>query len=78
LLTMLVTSYLQRRYREAGTDKVDLGKQLIDFFHLYGVMFNYDQVGISIRKDGCYFQKMKRGWYSVDDRNRTKLCVENP
>jgi len=36
LLTMLVTSYLQRRYKEGGTDKIDLGKHLVDFFYLYG------------------------------------------
>jgi len=42
LLTMLVTSYLQRRYKEGGTDKISLGKHLIDFFQLYGSVFNYD------------------------------------
>jgi DNA polymerase sigma len=42
LLTMLVTSYLQRKYKEGGTDKIDLGKHLVDFFQLYGVTFNYD------------------------------------
>jgi len=66
LLTMLVTSYLQRRYKEGGTDKMDLGKHLVDFFQLYGTVFNYDNVGISIRKEGSYFSKEKRGWESND------------
>ena len=36
LLTMLVTSYLQRKYKEGGTDKMDLGRHLISFLELYG------------------------------------------
>ena len=40
-------------------------------------MFNYDMVGISIRKEGSYFMKEKRGWES-HDQNRSRLCVENP
>jgi len=66
LLTMLVTSYLQRTYKVGGTDKMDLGKHLIDFFELYGSKFNYDEIGISIRKEGSYFRKDKRGWDSND------------
>ena len=50
LLTMLVTSYLQREYKKGGTDKIDLGRHLINFFELYGQIFNYEHVGISIRK----------------------------
>ncbi len=31
LLTMMVTSYLQRCYKEGGTDNIDLGKHLMNF-----------------------------------------------
>lgn len=62
LLTMLVTSYLQREYKKGGTDKIDLGRHLVQFFDLYGQTFNYENVGISIRKEGSYFSKEKRGW----------------
>ena len=75
---MLVTSYLQREYKKGGTDKVDLGRHLVQFFDLYGQTFNYDQVGISIRKEGSYFSKEKRGWEGRDERSRSRLCVENP
>ncbi|CDW88948.1 UNKNOWN [Stylonychia lemnae] len=78
LLTMLVTSYLQRRYKEGGTDKIDLGRHLIDFLELYGTKFNYEDIGISIRDDGFYYQKSKRGWQGYDERTRSKLSVENP
>lgn len=64
LLTMLVTSYLQRMYKRGGTDKMDLGYHLVEFFKLYGHDFNYDHVGISIRKEGSYFSKEKKGWES--------------
>ena len=46
LLTMLVTSYLQREYKKGGTDKIDLGRHLVQFFDLYGQTFNYENVGI--------------------------------
>jgi non-canonical poly(A) RNA polymerase PAPD5/7 len=78
LLTMLVTSHLQRQYKKGGTENMDLGKHLIDFFELYGTVFNYEDIGISIRKGGKYFQKSDRGWDSLDDRSSFRLCVENP
>lgn len=77
LLTMLVTSYLQRQYKQGNTDKIDLGRHLLEFFHLYGMVFNYDQVGISIRKEGFYFDKNTEGWGN-HEQNRSRLCVENP
>ena len=79
LLTMLVTSYLQRQYKKGGTGKMDLGTHLIQFFNLYGMMFNYERVGISIRKEGSYFCKQKRGWANLqDEKTRFRLSVENP
>jgi non-canonical poly(A) RNA polymerase PAPD5/7 len=35
----------------------------MEFFELYGKNFNYDEVGISIRKGGFYYGKRGRGWY---------------
>ena len=75
---MLVTSYLQRQYKKGNTDNIDLGKHLIDFFELYGTQFNYEDIGISIRKGGKYFQKSTRGWEGWDERSRFRLSVENP
>lgn len=62
LLTLMVVSYLQRRYKESGTDNMTLGHHLMEFFHLYGTKFNYDEVGISIREGGFYFKKVQRGF----------------
>jgi non-canonical poly(A) RNA polymerase PAPD5/7 len=56
---------------------MDLGKHLIDFFELYGTLFNYEDVGISIRKGGKYFTKTSRGWEGYEGNN-SRLCVENP
>jgi non-canonical poly(A) RNA polymerase PAPD5/7 len=61
-----------------GTDKTDLGKHLIDFFELYGTQFNYEEIAISIRKEGFYFLKYKRGWEGYDQRTQYALSVENP
>ena len=80
VLTMMTCSYLQRKYKNGGgqTEKIDLGKHLIDFFEFYGVQFNYEDVGISIREEGFYFTKKSRGWEGYDERSRYKLSVENP
>lgn len=90
LLTMLVTSYLQRQYKNSmklkrigspdavSTEKIDLGRHLIEFFNLYGMNFNYERIGISIRKEGSYFLKEKRGWAGRDEKSMNRLCVENP
>ena len=51
---------------------------MIDFFEMYGTLFNYEDVGISIRKEGFYFPKSKRGWEGYDERSKFRLCVENP
>lgn len=51
---------------------------MIDFFELYGTQFNYEDIGLSIRKGGKYFQKSSRGWEGWDERSRFRLCVENP
>jgi len=77
LLTIMVTSHLQRQYKRFGRQtEVDLGKHLIDFFELYGTLFNYEDVGISIRTG--YFTKEARGWEGFDERSRFRLSVENP
>eukprot|EP00347_Sterkiella_histriomuscorum_P022131 403331574 len=78
LLTMMVTSFLQRQYKLGNTNNLDLGKQLLDFFKLYGTEFNYQHVGISIRDGGFYYQKYKRGWEGRDERSYERLSVENP
>ena len=55
---------------------VDLGKHLIDFFELYGTLFNYNDIGISIRTG--YFAKVSRGWEGLEERTRCRRAVENP
>ena len=55
LLTMLVTAHLQRQYANGRTDDYDLGKHLVDFFEMYGTLFNYEELGISIRNGGKLF-----------------------
>jgi DNA polymerase sigma len=71
----------------------NLGSLLLDFFHLYGVSFNYQDLGISIRDGGSYFSKMHRVWSnagrcfpshfslsppSLFVRRQSILCIENP
>jgi len=54
----------------------NMGTLLMEFFELYGKHFNYDEVGISIRKGGFYYSKRSRGWYRGGQAYL--LSVEDP
>lgn len=80
LLFCMVISCLQhhpsRREDSANYDRYTLAHYLLHFFRLYGELFNFERVGISLRKQGNYFDKRQRGW-DVPER-RTLLAVECP
>ena len=39
----------------------NLGVLVMEFFELYGSYFNYQEVGISLRDGGSYYNKRQRG-----------------
>ena len=51
---------------------------LLDFFKFFGTDFNYEDLGISIRKGGFFFRKSERGWNGDNEYNSFRLCMENP
>jgi non-canonical poly(A) RNA polymerase PAPD5/7 len=75
----LAVSFLQMhpkiRRGEIDPEK-NLGVLVVEFFELYGNLFNYDDVGISLREGGTYFNKRERGW-NVDYK-RNVLSIEDP
>ena len=54
----------------------NLGTLLMEFFELYGKNYNYDEVGIAIRRGGFYYSKRARGWYQGN--KAYLLSVEDP
>jgi non-canonical poly(A) RNA polymerase PAPD5/7 len=54
----------------------NLGVLVMEFFELYGLHFNYDDVGISLRDGGTYFNKRQRGWHAEYKKN--SLSIEDP
>ncbi|WVQ76380.1 hypothetical protein IAR50_006045 [Cryptococcus sp. DSM 104548] len=74
----LVISFLQvhpKLRRGELNPELNLGTLLIEFFELYGRNFNYNDVGLSIRRGGFYFSKSDRGWM----RNQSfLLSIEDP
>ncbi|WWC66924.1 uncharacterized protein I206_100831 [Kwoniella pini CBS 10737] len=75
----LVISFLQvhPKLRRSELDpEENLGTLLIEFFELYGRNFNYQDVGISIRKGGYYYLKSSRGW--LRPNQSFLLSVEDP
>ncbi|ORX33588.1 hypothetical protein BD324DRAFT_584918 [Kockovaella imperatae] len=75
----LVISFLQvhpkLRRSEIDPEK-NLGTLLIEFFELYGRNFNYEDVGLSIRRGGFYYSKQSRGWYKA--QQPFTLSIEDP
>lgn len=75
----LVISFLQihPRLRNSEMDaRSNLGTLLLEFFELYGRSFNYDAVGISLRRGGCYFLKRNRNWLNM--QQSWLLAIEDP
>ena len=76
-LTLMVISFLQLHPREdAVAPNANLGVLLIEFFELYGYLFNYLKVGISVK--GCCYVKKEVILKKCGDNHRSILCVEDP
>ena len=75
--TLLIISYLQEIKKESDNDDLLLSQHLLNFFYLYGVKFNYSELGISIRNGGTYFLRETKGWEPLH-QNKVTLCLENP
>ncbi|ORX69167.1 Nucleotidyltransferase [Linderina pennispora] len=78
-ITLLVVSFLQNhpRVRSGGLDLYEnMGVLLTEFFELYGKRFNYDNVGISVRDSGNYFDKRSRNMLNVGQPYL--LAIEDP
>ncbi len=43
----------------------NLGVLLMEFFELYGYFFNFQEVGISLRHGGSYYNKKDRSWWNA-------------
>jgi len=80
LLFCMIISSLQhhpsRREDSQNYSKYLLSQYLVHFLQLYARNFRYEEVGISIREGGFYFNKRTKDWY--DDNNPESLCVECP
>ncbi|KAJ3540390.1 hypothetical protein NM688_g6231 [Phlebia brevispora] len=78
-IVCLAISFLQLhpKIRRGELDpSKNLGVLVVEFFELYGCYFNYQEVGISVRDGGSYYNKSERGW--ADYRNPGLLSIEDP
>lgn len=78
-IVCLAASFLQMhpKIRRGEIDPVrNLGVLVMEFFELYGLYFNYRDVGISLRDGGTYYNKFRRGW--ADFKNEALLSIEDP
>nr|XP_031863646.1 uncharacterized protein CI109_000898 [Kwoniella shandongensis]KAA5530718.1 hypothetical protein CI109_000898 [Kwoniella shandongensis] len=75
----MVISFLQvhPKLRRSEMDpEENLGTLLVEFFELYGRHFNYQEVGLSIRRGGFYYLKSSRGW--LRPNQSFLLSIEDP
>ncbi|KAI0373072.1 hypothetical protein BV20DRAFT_1014460 [Pilatotrama ljubarskyi] len=78
-IVCLAISFLQMhpKIRRGEIDpSKNLGVLVMEFFELYGCYFNYQEVGISLRDGGSYFNKAQRGW--LDYGQQKLLSIEDP
>ncbi|KAI0080501.1 hypothetical protein K474DRAFT_1615191 [Panus rudis PR-1116 ss-1] len=78
-IVCLAISFLQMhpKIRKGEIDpEKNLGVLVMEFFELYGCYFNYQEVGISLRDGGTYYNKARRGW--LDYRSPYLLSIEDP
>lgn len=77
-IVCLAVSFLQMhpKIRRGEIDPSrNLGVLVMEFFEFYGIYFNYQEVGISLRDGGTYFSKARRGWV---DYKQSLLSIEDP
>ncbi|KAJ9118689.1 hypothetical protein QFC22_003909 [Naganishia vaughanmartiniae] len=75
----LAISFLQQhpKIRNNEIDPMkNLGILLIEFFELYGLNFNWQDLGISIREGGTYYRKRDRGWFKQGPQ--PNISIEDP
>lgn len=78
-LSIMVSSFIlmhEKTNHETGTTEQNIGKLFTDFLLLYGKNFNYYTTGISVKGNGSYFNKIKRGW--VDETYPFLPSLEDP
>ncbi|KAH9931703.1 uncharacterized protein BXZ73DRAFT_90121 [Epithele typhae] len=78
-IVCLAISFLQMhpKIRRGEIDPSrNLGVLVMEYFELYGSYFNYQEVGISLRDGGSYYNKRERGWFNVSEPRL--LSIEDP
>ena len=79
-LNLLVISYFQESYKNEENENLLVSEHLLNILELYGINFNYQYVGISVRNGGSYFPRPDvGGFYDVITKiNNPILYLENP
>lgn len=83
-LILLVISYLQQHKNKTLQNPSEetepttlLSDHLLNFLKLYGIDFNYKELGISVRKDGFYYKREDKN-FDNGMLARAHLSLENP
>jgi len=79
-IVLMTISFLQLHPRpDARRPQANLGVLLLEFFELYGLHFNYNNVCIRVKRGGSYLPKSEFYRKEVGARCPDKgLCIEDP
>nr|XP_006813805.1 PREDICTED: PAP-associated domain-containing protein 5-like [Saccoglossus kowalevskii] len=78
-LILMTVSFFQLHPRYDTMPRIaNLGVLLIEFFELYGRLFNYHKTGIRVRDGGCYIPKEELMKDMTDGYRPSLLCIEDP
>lgn len=80
-VVLLIVSFLQMHpliQAKAIRAEENYGVLLVEFFELYGRLFNYELVGISLRNGGNYFDRARKATLNCINGERGMLCLEDP
>lgn len=73
---LLVVSHLQMTQYNFPRSKPNLGTALLNFFRLYGRVFNYCLAGIRVRGNGSYIDKFEQ--YTTTPGDVPRFSIEDP
>jgi non-canonical poly(A) RNA polymerase PAPD5/7 len=71
-----IQQHPSRRSDSGNYERYTLAHYLLHFLRLYGDLFNFERVGISLRKHGHYFDKRQKGWFFSE--RKALLALECP
>ena len=74
----IIISYFMESKKDPIIGQLLLSQHLLNILNLYGTMYNYKTLGISLRAGGVYFFRDDKGWVDKSEEGCLSIAIENP